>query len=61
MKYKIITGVTSNKERGVFQKDVNEAINEGWEPIGGVSLQMSFDSEEQEASMFFAQAMIKRS
>ena len=51
MEYKVITGLfISGKAQEEFTNDVNNALSEGWELQGGISVE----------STFIHQAMIKK-
>ena len=42
-----------------FQRTVTNAIQEGWEPLGGVAVEHVWEKESSELYTFFCQAMIK--
>lgn len=51
MNYRIVTAHSTEQ----LAKRVNEAVTEGWEPVGGVAL----DASHEDSVDFVAQAMIR--
>lgn len=55
--YKVVTA--ENKVERLV-KEVNKLIDNGWEPVGGVSVSHCFDVDDERITLVFAQALIKR-
>ncbi|MDP1573116.1 MAG: DUF1737 domain-containing protein [Pseudomonadota bacterium] len=61
MQYKVVFEVTATE----LESKVNELLNRGWEPLGGVSVSETLEQDvgvfnREEYSMSFVQAMIKK-
>lgn len=61
MQYKIVFEATAKE----LESKVNELLNKGWEPLGGVSVSETLEQNvgvfnREEYSMSFVQAMIKK-
>ena len=48
-------GFATKENKGVIAEKVNEAISEGWEPVGGIA-----HSEDRQENPYLLQAMINR-
>jgi hypothetical protein len=54
MRYTLIRAIEGRE----FEARVNEAIEEGWTPLGGVCIAM-FENDDHSLTMRYAQAMIR--
>lgn len=54
--YRVVTA--ENKVERLV-KEVNKLIDQGWEPMGGVSVSHAYDVEDERVTTIFAQALIK--
>ena len=56
MLYKIVASITA----GLLEDQVQELIEEGWEPIGGIAIYNELDIKLELRTDTYYQAMIKR-
>jgi hypothetical protein len=57
MRYRVITSAVGEFDENDFAEKVNEAISNGWEPLGGVALHVQVSSGAP--LLLLAQAMTK--